>query len=261
MATIISADGTRIAFQQSGGGPAVILVDGALAYREYFGGRPLAAALANDFTVFTYDRRGRGESGDTQPYSVEREIEDIAALIAAAGGTAHLYGASSGAAMALRAAVALGEKKVAKLALYEPPYGVRDEDKEGYAQYVRQMAALLADGRRGEALALFLADMLPPDELAGLRQSPQWPLMEAVAPTLTYDNAVLGDGGLPAAEARALTVPTLVLDGDGSLDDFRAAADALVRLLPRARRQTLPAQTHSPAASIVAPALVDFFAS
>lgn len=152
MKIIMSKDGTTIAFEKSGQGPAVILVNGAMGYREFFGGRPLAAELSKEFTVYDYDRRGRGESTDTHPYAVEREIEDIEALIDEAGGTVYLYGISSGAVLALTAAAKLGAAKVAKLALYEPPFNSSDDKaKQDFARYTKRMAELLEANQRGDA--------------------------------------------------------------------------------------------------------------
>lgn len=260
MPHVTSKDGTSIAYDKTGKGPAIVLVDGAMGYREYHGGRPLAAELARTFTVHTYDRRGRGESTDTQPYGVEREIEDIEALIEAAGGSAYLYGSSSGAALALKAAGKLGATKVAKLAVYEPPFNSSDDQaEEDFAQYTRKMAALLDAGKRGDAIAFFLTDMVPAEKLEGMRQSPEWPIMEAVAPTLAYDNAVMGDGSIPVEDAKAATMPALVLDGGTSLDFFHEVAEALAKATPHAERQTIEDQTHMPDPEAIAAALVTFF--
>ncbi len=258
MSQVISKDGTTIAYDKTGNGPAVILVDGAMGYREYFGGRPLAAVLSHDFTVMTYDRRGRGESTDTQPYAVEREIEDIAALIDDVGAPVFLYGFSSGAVLALKTAARLGEK-VAKLALYAPPLELGDTAKHDFAKYTKRMAELLAANKRGDAVAFFLADMLPAEMIEEMRQSPQWTVMEAVAPTIAYDNAVLGDGSLPVNVAAAVTMPALVLDSDASPDFMHETADALVQVMPHARRLTLASQTHQIAPEALAPVLATFF--
>lgn len=238
----------------------VILVDGALAYREHFGGRPLAAELAKDFTVITYDRRGRGESADTQPYAVEREIEDIEALIDQVGSPAHLYGFSSGSVLALKAAARLGGK-VARLALHEPPFNSDDEKaKQDFAEFTMHMADLLAANKRGEALAFFFADMLPPEVIEGMQQSPEWSRMEGVAHTLAYDNAVMGDGSVPAEAAHAASMPALVLDGGDSPDFKHEAADALVRAMPQAQRKTLEGQSTMVSPEILAPVLAAFIA-
>lgn len=261
MEKVISKDGTAIAFERSGKGPAVILVDGALCARTFGPARPLAALLAAQFTVFTYDRRGRGESGDTQAYEVEREIEDIEALIEAAGGSAYLYGVSSGAVLALKTAAKLGPDRVPKLALCQAPLSFGDEAKEEFAQYSQRVAELLEANQPGEALAFFLADMMPAEMLEGLRQSPEWPIMEALAPTLAYDNAVMGDGSLPVEAAQAATMPTLILDGGESPAFLHDAAEALAEAIPQVQRKTLEGQGHQVAPEALAPVLVAFFAA
>lgn len=259
MPPVTSSDGTPIAYDQIGAGPTVILVDGALSYRGYMGSGSLAAALTDAFSVITYDRRGRGESGDTPPYAVAREIEDIAALIDRSGGRASLFGASSGAALALHAAHALGGEPINRLALYEPPYDVDEATKAAFAEYAATARDLLAAGQRGDAVALFLADMLPPDMLDAMRQTPDWTAMEAVAHTLVYDNLILGDGLVPVEVARMVTIPTLVLDGGASPPFLRAAADALASAMPNAERLTLAGDDHRPSPETLAPVLAAFF--
>jgi pimeloyl-ACP methyl ester carboxylesterase len=259
MGKVISKDGTTIAFDQAGNGPAVILVDGALAYREHFSGRPVAAELTKGYTVITYDRRGRGESTDTQPYSVEREIEDIEALVDHVGVPVYLYGFSSGSALALKAAARLGDK-VARLVLHEPPFNSDEEEaRQEFEVFTRHMADLLAANKRGEAVSFFFADMLPPDMIEGMKQSPEWPLMEAVAPTLAYDNAVLGNGAVPIEVAQAATMPTLILDGSDSPEFKHEAADALAKAMPHAERKTLEGQTTIVPPEVLAPILKQFF--
>ncbi|HET9493175.1 MAG TPA: alpha/beta hydrolase [Chloroflexia bacterium] len=259
MAKVISKDGTTIAFDRVGEGPAVILVDGALSNRAFGPMGQLAALLAPYITVITYDRRGRGESGDTPPYAVEREIEDIEALINEAGGSASLYGASSGAALALRAAANLGPDRATRLALFEPPFSSSEEEKRAFVQYAGQMDSLLRAGRRGDAVAFFLADMVPPEALEEMRGSPEWPALEALAHTLAYDNAVMGDDLVPVDGARAVAMPALVLDGSESPEFMREVAAALARALPNARRKSLDGQSHSAAPEVLAPVLVEFF--
>lgn len=258
MQRVDSRDGTQIAFEKIGAGPLLVLVDGALAFRDFRGGRQLAAALAERFSVVSYDRRGRGESSDTAPYAVEREIEDIEALVDAHGGQASLYGFSSGAVLALRAAAALGNK-IERLVVLEPPFNPDDEAaKQASLAYAARMAALLAEGKRGEAVKFFLADMLPPDVLEELESSPEFHVMEAVAPTLAYDNAVMGDGAVPQALARGVSIPALVLDGGDSPDFKHAAADALAAALPNATRVTLPNQSTLVELGVLAPVIEDF---
>jgi pimeloyl-ACP methyl ester carboxylesterase len=208
-----------------------------------------------------YDRRGRGESSDTLPYTVTREIEDIEALIKEAGGSVYLYGISSGAVLALKAAAKLGPAKVSKLALYQAPLDSGDDKaKQDFAQYTQRMAELLEANKRGDAVAFFLADMMPAEILEDMRHSPEWPLMEALAPTLAYDNAVMGDGSVPTNDAKAATMPALVLDGSQSPAFFHEAAKALSRAIPYAKRKTLEGQTHQVAPEALAPVLAEFFA-
>jgi pimeloyl-ACP methyl ester carboxylesterase len=259
MQYVTSKDGTKIAFEKSGQGPAVILVDGALCYRQHHGGRPLAAELAKYFTIYAYDRRGRGESTDTQPYAVEREIEDIEALINEAGGSVYMYGVSSGAVLALKAAANLGTAKVTKLALCEAPLSFGDKAKQDFAEYSKQMDELLKANKRGDAVAFFIADMVPPEMIESMRQAPEWPLMEAVAHTLAYDNAVMGDGSLPVEDTKAATMPTLIVDGSDSADFKHEAAEALVKAMPQAQQKTLEGQAYGITPKALAPVLVEFF--
>lgn len=261
MSQVISKDGTSIAYEKTGIGPAVLLVDGAMTYRAFFGlkGR-LSAELSKSFTVHTYDRRGRGESTDTKPYAVEREIEDIEALIEEAGGSVYLFGISSGAVLALKAAAELGAASIVKLALYEAPLAIGEEAKQASAQYTRQLTELLKADKRGGAVALFMNIAgLPSEVVEGMLQSPEWPIMEALAPTLAYDNAVMGDGSLPIDAAKAATMPTLVLDGSASPAFMHEAADALAKAMPHAERKTIEGQTHEVSPEALAPVLVAFF--
>jgi len=261
MDTVRSTDGTSIAFERMGQGPPLILVGGALSDRS--AAAPLAAALAPRFTVFTYDRRGRGESGDTAPYAVAREVEDLAALIGAAGGPAFVFGHSSGAALALEAA-ARG-LPIAKLALYEPPFIVDDSRPPVPPGYAARLAELLAAGRRGEAVACFMTEAVgvPAEAVAQMRQAPMWPALELLAHTLPYDGAVMGDNmsghPLPAAWTSAVAVPTLVLAGGASPPWIRNAAQAVADILPHAQIRTLEGQTHATVPEVVAPVVADFF--
>ncbi len=262
MKTVHSADGTTIAFDQSGKGLPLILVGGALEHRAMDSATAqLAPLLAEHFTVFHYDRRGRGDSTDTQPYAVEREIEDIDALITEAGGSAFVFGISSGAALALEAAINLGEK-VKKLAMYEVPYNDDEAARQAWKTYRKQLAAALAQGRPGDALALFmLLTGMPAEHLGRVRQHPLWPMWEAVAPTLAYDAAVMGeDASVPIEKAASVTVPALVMDGGASEFSFmHTTALALARAMPHAQHRTLEGQSHEDAASALAPVLVEFF--
>jgi pimeloyl-ACP methyl ester carboxylesterase len=242
MSTVTSRDGTSIAVGQTGDGPALVLVDGALCHSR-FGPMPaLTEHLAPHFTVHAYDRRGRGESGDTPPYAVEREVEDLAAVIEATGGPARVFGLSSGAALALEAAAS--GLPIAKLALYEPPFAVEPEDPEESRAYNERLAELIAEGRNGDAVAHFLGSAgVPPEALEEMRAQPSWPSFEAVAPTLLYDHAVLGDGAVPAARAAAVTAPTLVANGADSPPFFQDAARATAAAIPGAEHRALEGQS------------------
>lgn len=261
MRTVTSNDGTTIAFDQSGAGPAVILVGGALSDRA--AATPVAALLAPHFTVINYDRRGRGDSGDTQPYAVEREVEDIATLIDAVGGSACVFAKSSGAALALEAANR--GLPITKLALYEPPFIVDDARKPIPEGYVAHLGELATSGRRGEAVEYFLANAVevPPEALAQMRQAPMWPAMETMAHTLAYDGAIMEGNmaGRPFSPGQwaAVTMPTLVMDGGDSPVWMHHAAQAVADILPDARRLTLAGQTHSADPNTLAPVLVTFF--
>ncbi len=261
MKKVHSKDGTTIAFDQSGQGPAIILVGGAFQHRAIDPRTArLAALLAQHFTVFHYDRRGRGDSSDTQPYAVEREIEDLDALIKEAGGSAFVFGMSSGAVLAIDAA-ARG-LAITKLALYEPPFNSGDATaRQASESYTRQLTALLAEGRRGDAVALARTTWgAPAEAIAGMRQTPIWPLFESVAPTLAYDNAIMGDGSVPAERLSSVTVPTLVMDGGASPAFMHNAAQAAAHALPNAQHRTLEGQTHDVAPDALAPVLEKFFA-
>jgi pimeloyl-ACP methyl ester carboxylesterase len=214
----------------------------------------LAERLTDHFTVYTYDRRGRGASGDTQPFAVEREIEDLDALVAHAGGAAFAYAISSGAALVLRTAAAGVPWR--RLALFEAPFTGPKED------YSRRLAGLLAAGRRGDAVQLFMTTVgMPAQAIAGMRGGPAWPMFEAIAPTLAYDDAALGDGSVPRDEAALVKVPTIVLDGGASPATLRDATTALAEAIPQAERRTLEGQTHDVSPDALAPVLIEFFSA
>ena len=259
MDTVTSNDGTTIAFDRYGDGPAVILVGGAFQHRAIdANSKRLAELLGSDFSVFHYDRRGRGDSGDTLPYAVEREVEDLGALIEEAGGRAHLFGMSSGGVLVVIAAA--GGLPVARVALYEPPFQVEESGRSAMRSYAEQLTALLAEGRRGDAAALAMTTFgAPPEAVEGMRQAPVWATFESVAPTLAYDAAVMGDSSVPTAVASSVTVPTAVIDGGASPPWLHQAADALASALPDSRRITLEGQTHDVAPDVIAPALRGFF--
>ncbi len=260
MSQVMSKDGTIIAFDRSGKGPAVILVGGAFQYRAIDPPTAqLAALLAQHFTVFHYDRRGRGDSSDTQPYAVEREVEDLAALITETGGQAAVFGMSSGGVLTLEAAKQ--GLAISKLALYEPPFNSGDSNaRQASENYTRQLTALLAEGRRGDAVALAMTTWgATAEAVADMRQTPIWPLFESVAPTLAYDNAIMGDGSVHTERLASITVPTLVIDGGASPAFMHNAAQAVVHALPNAQHRTLEGQTHDVAPEVLAPVLTEFF--
>ncbi|MBZ0296142.1 MAG: alpha/beta hydrolase [Anaerolineae bacterium] len=262
--TVISRDGTTIAFEQAGRGPALILVGGMFEQRAMPSETAQLAAfplLAQHFTVLHYDRRGRGDSTDTQPFTVAREIEDIEALIDEAGGTAFLFGISSGAALALEAALALGGK-VRKLALYEPPYNDDADARQAWKAFRKELAQALAEGRRGDAVGLFMLLLgMPAEHLEGMRHDPMWPMFELIAPTIAYDAAALGDdAAVPAERASQLSVPTLVMDGGATAFPFmHTSAVTLAGAIPNAQHRTLEGQAHEVEAAALAPVLVEFF--
>ncbi len=259
MGKATSKDGTTIAFDRSGQGPAIVLVDGAMSYRA-FGLGPLAELLAPHFTVITYDRRGRGESSDKKPYALEREVEDIEALINQAGGSAFLFGISSGACLALEATLRLGNK-IKGLAMYEPPYNSDPADRPIWKNYWKPLNELVAADRRGDAVALFMAFVgVPADQIEEMRQSPMWPMFEAIAPTLVYDAAALGgdDRSVPVDRAARITRPTLVMNGT-VIPFMLDTATRLAKAIPHAQHRTLEGQSHDVDMKVLAPLLVEFF--
>jgi len=261
METVTSKDSTKIAFEKRGDGPALIIVPGALADHTMAAVPQLAEMLAQDFTVYDYDRRGKGQSGNTLPYAVEREIEDLEALIDKAGGEAYVYGHSSGAALALQAA-ARPDSRIRKLALYETPYNDDPRARARWRGYIVQLTRLLAEGRKGEALELFLQYMgTLAEQVEVMRHAPFWPAMEAASPTLAYDHtAILGDeAAVPRDIAVRVTIPTLVMAGGASFPFMRTTAETLRSILPHARLQILEGQTHEVSPTALAPVLREFF--
>lgn len=261
MKTVTSRDGTTIAFEQLGQGPALILVGGAISDRT--GAMGLATVLADHFTVCAYDRRGRGDSDDTAPYAVEREIEDLEALSAEAGGSAFVFGHSSGAVLSLRAAAS--GLPIPKLAVYEPPFIVDDTRPPLPEDYAEHIQGLIVAGRKGDALAYFMTTLveMPEAVVSQWRDEPSWAASENVAHTLAYDIAVAGDtmSSKPLSEEpwNRITVPTLVMAGGASAEWQHNGVRALADVLPNARLRTLEGQGHGAADDILAPLLVEFF--
>ena len=261
---VTSKDGTTIAYDQRGSGPAVILVGGALD--DGSENAPLAPPLAERFTVYNYARRGRGGSGDTPPYAVEREIEDLRALIAEAGGSAHVFGASSGGALALEAAAA--GAAIDKIVVYEVPYAVGDELKPRFQRYVEQTRQAFDEGRHDDVLELFLrVTGASDDDVAAGRASPYWAASVALAHTLVHDSVFLNEYQLPADRLATITQSVLVVTGGTTTephlaglpaDFFDRAADAIVETIPDAERLTLPGAGHMVDAEVLAPVLRRF---
>jgi pimeloyl-ACP methyl ester carboxylesterase len=262
MTEVLSRDGTTIAFDRIGSGDPIVLVDGALCDRSSGPNAALAQVLSEHFTVFTYDRRGRGESSDTGPYHVDREIEDLDAVIGAAGGSAYVYGISSGGALALEAATR--GSAIERLVLFELPFVVDHTRKPIPASFAADLVELVASGRRGAAVTHFLRAGvgLPAMMVVLLRLMPAWKKLKALAHTLPYDAMILGDdtgrgGPLPAGRWASLTAPTLVIGGGKSPEWMRNSVRALAELLG-AEHCTLEGQTHLVKAQAIAPALVEF---
>ncbi|MGV9881062.1 alpha/beta fold hydrolase [Streptomyces sp. NPDC003006] len=263
MDKVFSADGTDIAFERQGSGPAVVLVGGAFMTRGDCG--ELAALLAERFTVITYDRRGRGDSGDGQTYEVRREIEDLDALIQGpADGSAMVFGMSSGAVLALEAAAALGGA-VSRLALYEPPFVTDGSRPPLPADYVEHLTELVGREAYGDAAAYFMtaAVGLPGEAIAGMRQAPFWAGMEAVARTLPYDGLIMGDTmsgrPLPTGRWASVTVPVLVGSGDAGAPHMLTGARELAATGDNFALRVFPGEEHAIAPNTLAPALAAFF--
>jgi Alpha/beta hydrolase family len=255
METVTSADGTIIAFDQIGAGTPLVLVAGASCDRAVDG--RIADGLAAHFTVLNYDRRGRGDSTDTLPYAVEREIEDLEILLAAAGGSAVVVGLSSGAVLAAYAAAA--GLPISHLVMWEPPFRLDAAAQQAAREYGEKTRALLAEDRRGDALEQFMGMVgLPAEMIAGARQSPYWAQGEKLAPTLAYDAAVTGDGSIPAERFATITTATAVLTGGASPDWFRAAGEAAAEAIPGAVHRELAGQTHDVAPDALAAAVREF---
>jgi pimeloyl-ACP methyl ester carboxylesterase len=258
MLTTTSADGTTIAYDRYGEGPAIVMIAGAFNTRSTT--EPLAAALQDSFTTLNFDRRGRGDSGDTLPYAVEREIEDLDALLAVAGGSVAVFGYSSGATLALKAAA--HGLAIAKLALYDAPFVVDDSRPLLPADFAEQLANLIAAGRRGDAVELYQRVVvgIPDEVVIQMRQAPFRPALEAIAHTLVYEATLVGDLSLPTEILDSVTVPTLVIDGEESPPIMHSAAQTLAQTLRNGRRCTLAGQTHDISPDATAPVLKKFLA-
>jgi pimeloyl-ACP methyl ester carboxylesterase len=257
--TVTSKDGTKVAYDKVGNGPVVVLVLGALNSRK--SGAKLAKLLASRFTVISYDRRGRGDSTDTAPYAPQREVEDVKALIEEIGEPVFLYGHSSGAALAIEAANKLN-KQVRKLAIYEAPYALDSDANKAAKEYNSLLKKLLASGRNGDAVALFVRSVGVSDkQVQAMKRMTMWRGLEKLAPTLAYDSDTLGEGhSLPTALLAGITTPTLVMHGGSGTPAMRDTAQAIHEAIPKAQLRTLAGQTHGVSPKALAPILTEFFA-
>ena len=264
MAFVSSRDGTRIAYDKVGTGPALILVDGALCYRGSGPALPLAEELKDQFTVYTYDRRGRGESGDTQPYAVDREIEDLQAIIAAAGGSAMLYGISSGGALALETANRTAG--VTRVFIYEVPF-ITDDSRTLKPGYVERMNALVQAGDRAGALKHFMRTGvgIPAFMVFTMQFMPFWKRLKQIAPTLVYDTAIVGSKMQSKPIAKGtwanLTQPVMAVGGTKSDTWMRNAQKSIAASLPNARHRELEGENHMVKPTAIAPMIREFLAA
>ena len=249
--TVQSADGTTIAYEKTGTGPALILIGGALSNRQ--SASELAALLAERFTVYAFDRRGRGDSGDTEQYAVDRELEDLEALVAVAGEPTYIYGHSSGGALALEAAQR--GVRFAGIVAYEPPYMVAGEPDDDFNRLV---SAAVEEGRPEEALSLFIGNAMP-GTLDAMKQAPFWPNLVNLAHTLPYDLGIVRDGAIPPERFDAITVPTLLVDGGASPAWAARAVDAIAASVPGSVRLTVEGHDHRVPNEVIAPILAEFF--
>jgi pimeloyl-ACP methyl ester carboxylesterase len=247
--SVVSADGTEIAVDRTGAGPALVMIDPALGYSGFDNIRSLGKLLAAEFTVYTYDRRGRGRSGDTAPYAVAREVDDLGAVIGEAGGSAFVYGFSSGALLALHAAA--GGAAIEKLALLEPPVRAHDEPPD--TAFTAEIGELVASGRRGAAVDRFLAGIgVPPEAIEPVHSA-----LDAVAHTIVYDCEI--SNATTFELLRSVPTPTLVIDSEGSSEDLTGGAAAVAEALSRGTRRSLPGEWHVVPDDVLAPVLIEFF--
>ncbi|MFB7915471.1 alpha/beta fold hydrolase [Streptomyces sp. NPDC056061] len=260
MNTVQSADGTAIAYDRSGEGEPLILIGGSFSERAHPTMSQLAQELSAHFTVYNYDRRGRGDSGDAAEYAVEREIEDLAALVAEAGGSARVFGLSAGGALALRA-VASGVEGITKVALYDPPFVVGEDGPRPPAGFTQQLKELTDADRRGDAVELFMTKGMgaPAEGVAQMRFAPFWQGLEALAHTLPYDTTILGDDLALPTGLDAVKVPVFVVYGGNAAPWLHASARALADALPESSHHALPDQDIAVDPAALAPELKNFY--
>jgi pimeloyl-ACP methyl ester carboxylesterase len=257
-ALVNSTDGTKIAYDKTGHGEVVILVLGALNSRK--SGSRLAKLLSHHFTVISYDRRGRGDSSGTVPYSPHREIEDIASLIDVVKEPVYLYGHSSGGALALQAGGKL-QKQIRKLAIYEAPYSANDNERRAASEYYGHLKKLLNEGKNDEAVTLFIRSVGVSDkQIRAIKQMPMWRGLVSLAPTLAYESEVMGEGNtLPVDLLKSIKIPTLVMHGGAGTMSMRDSAQAISEYIPHSQFRTLAGQTHGVSPKVLAPVLIEFF--
>jgi len=255
---VTSTDGTRIAYETMGQGEPLVFVWGALGVRSSPFAKAMREELARDFTVFDYDRRGRGESGDTKPYAVTREVEDLRAVCEAGGGRPYVAATSSGAALALEAAASGVPMKM--LAAHEPPYMVGNPKDAPDPDYEQKMNELIARGKRDEAVRYFMRTVgVPGPFVLAMRFMPFWKEAVAAANTLPYDAAVMNGFAFPEGRLREIRVPTVVLVGGSTTPTLRSGADATARTVPGATERVIPNQNHGVKPAALRPVLVESF--
>lgn len=257
---LTSKDGTRIAYEKIGQGPALVIVCGILGDHTQQAG--LAQLLSEHFTVYNFDRRGHGESGFTEPHAVEREFEDLDTLLNEAGGSAFVYGTSGLGVLAMYAAAWGLSHKFKKLAIWEPPYILEGSGHLPPKDYRERLISLLSQGQRGDMVELFMSEAvgMPIEFVSMMRTQPWWPAQEAVAHTLIQNADIMGDFSMPKEQLAAVSVPTLVIDG-GQTPWISYAAQAVATALPNAQRYTIAGQPHNVADEAMAPVLIEFFQS
>ena len=252
-----SSDGTRIAFESNGTGPALVLVDGAMCYRAFGPAELFTAALRDAYTVVTYDRRGRGESGDSSTYSPELEVDDLRAVIEAVGGEPYVLGFSSGAGLAYRAAAA--GVPMAKLIGYEAPFVGR----RGGRDYISDLDRLIAEGKNGKAVDYFMVKMVGGPFFLPIMfrlMGKLWGQMKSIAPTLRYDARVMGDFEVPTAEFAKIRIPVLASWGSKAAPEMSKANAAIAAAIPGAEHRILEGQTHNVTPAALRPEIDRFLA-
>lgn len=261
--TVISRDKTRISYTKLGSGPSIIIVDGAFCYRENGPSSELATLLAQHFTVLTYDRRGRGDSEDNPPYSIQREIDDFAAIVDQTSEPGYVVGISSGAALALQAAAS--GVPIKKLALYEPPFVSDKGIPRSFEGEKARLKELIESGDRGGAVRYFLTDVYGAPKAFALAMPlimpGAWNRNKSVAQTLSYDLTIMDDRTVLNERSALVSVPTLVIGGEKSPKELRDAVAVVAHALPDGRVRILAGQDHNLSAKVVAPVVAEFFGS